>query len=139
MEKGLLKKEYMDDIDSELLDLSLMRDYLQKSNRTDVEFSQLRAVDNLTLIDGGIKIPDILVMQNTKGKTDIMRKNQKTYEPDEIEQIMQQTGLERKDIIALMQDGMQLEKISEAADNLPFKEIADSAAIREMIRKDIRS
>ena len=42
---------------------------------------------------------------------------------------MQRTGLEKEDIIVLLQDGMQLEEIGKAADQLPFKEISESAAI----------
>ena len=34
---------------------------------------------------------------------------------------MQRTGLEKEDIIVLLQDGMQLEEIGKAADQLPLK------------------
>lgn len=137
MGKSLLKNEYLDESDEELTNLSLMSNYLEKTNRTDVEFSQLRRINNLTIVDNGIKIPDLLVMQEKNGKTDIMRKKTKRYNTDEITEIMQRTGLEKEDIIALMQDGLELQEIGEAAEMLPFKEISESAAIREMIRKDI--
>lgn len=137
MEKSLLKSEYLDEADNELTNLSLMKNYLEKTNRTDVEFSQLRRIDSLTLVDNGINIPDLLLMKETKGKTDILQKKQKRYTSDEISELMQRTGLEKEDIISLMQDGMKLEEIGKAADQLPFKDISESAAIREMIRKDI--
>ena len=138
MEKGFLKKEYEDSFEEELSNLTLMRDYIRKSGREDETFSSLRAIDNLTLIDGGIQIPEIIVMQSTKGKTDLLSKHSKKYKDDEIEEMVQRTGLEREDIVKLMQDGMQLEEIGEAADALPFKEISESAAIREMIRSNIK-
>lgn len=137
MEKSLLKNEYLDEADNELTNLSLMKNYLEKTNRTDVEFSQFRRIDSLTLVDNGIKIPDLLIMKESKGKTDILQKKQQKYTGDEISELMQRTGLEKEDIIVLLQDGMQLEEIGKAADQLPFKEISESAAIREMIRRDI--
>ncbi len=77
-------------------------------------------------------------MKESKGKTDILqKKKQQKYTGDEISELMQRTGLEKEDIIVLLQDGMQLEEIGKAADQLPFKEISESAAIREMIRRDI--
>lgn len=137
MEKSLLKNEYLDEADNELTNLSLMKNYLEKTNRTDVEFSQFRRIDSLTLVDNGIKIPDLLIMKESKGKTDILQKKQQKYTGDEISELMQRTGLEKEDIIVLLQDGMQLEEIGKAADQLPFKEISESAAIRKMIRRDI--
>lgn len=137
MGKSLLKNEFLDSADEELTNLALMANYLEKTNRTEVEFSQLRRIDNLTIVDNGIKIPDLLLMREKNGKTDIMRKRTTTHNNDEIAEIMQKTGLEREDLIALMQDGLQLQEIGEAAQQLPFKEISESAAIREMIRRDI--
>ncbi len=138
MGKGLLKEEYKEDFEEELEDLSLMRDYIERSGKQDVNFSSLRTMDSLTLIDGGIQIPEIIVMQEEKGKTEIFRKSSKKHESDEIDLVSKKTGLEREDIIELLQDGLELQVISETAENLPFKDIAESAAIREMIRKDIK-
>ena len=82
MEKGFLKKEYEDSFEEELSNLTLMRDYIRKSGREDETFSSLRAIDSLTLIDGGIQIPEIIVMQSTKGKTDLLSKHSKKYKED---------------------------------------------------------
>jgi len=139
MEKSLLKNEYLDEADNELTNLSLMKNYLEKTNRTDVEFSQFRRIDSLTLVDNGIKIPDLLIMKESKGKTDILQKKQQKYTGDEISELMQRTGLEKEDIIVLLQDGMQLEEIGKAADQLPFKEISESAASRQRSPQNRRS
>ena len=80
MEKSLLKNEYLDEADNELTNLSLMKNYLEKTNRTDVEFSQFRRIDSLTLVDNGIKIPDLLIMKESKGKTDILQKSNKNIQ-----------------------------------------------------------
>jgi len=138
MGKGLLKEEYKEDFEEELENLLLMRDYIERSGKQDERFSSLRMMDYLTLIDGGVQIPEIIVMQEEKGKTEVFRKSSKKHEADEIDLVVQKTGLEREDIIELLQDGLELQVISETAENLPFKEIAESAAIREMIRKDIK-
>lgn len=137
MVKGLLKDEEKDKYEDELEVLALMEDYLSKTSGTQLEFTSIRQMQEIDLGDGALRIPNILALQTTKGKTELLNITKQRYEKDEIDELSERTGLERKDIMLLLQDGMKLEEISESADNLPFKEIADSAAIREMIRKEI--
>jgi len=39
--------------------------------------------------------------------------------------------------VLLLNDGIELSEIEKRANELPFKDIAESSAIREMIRRDI--
>lgn len=137
MVKGLLKDEEKDKYEEELEILALMEDYLSKTGETQLDFTSIRKMRDIDLGDGALRIPNILALQTTKGKTELLNITKQRYEKDEIDKLSERTGLERKDIMSLLQDGMKLEEISEIADNLPFKEIADSAAVREMIRKEI--
>lgn len=137
MVKGLLKDEERDKFEEELATFSLMEDYLSKTGQTQLEFTSIRRMQELELGNGALKIPNILAMQSVDGKTELLNITKQEYDREEIEELSKRTGLDRKDIILLLQDGMKIEEISDFADNLPFKEIADSAAIREMIRKEI--
>lgn len=137
MVKGLLKDEERDKFEEELAIFSLMEDYLSKTGQTQLEFTSIRRMQELELGNGALKIPNILAMQSVDGKTELLNITKQEYDREEIEELSKRTGLDRNDIILLLQDGMKIEEISDFADNLPFKEIADSAAIREMIRKEI--
>lgn len=137
MVKGLLKDEERDKFEEELATFSLMEDYLSKTGKTQLEFTSIRRMQELELGNGALKIPNILAMQSVDGKTELLNITKQEYDREEIEELSKRTGLDRNDIILLLQDGMKIEEISDFADNLPFKEIADSAAIREMIRKEI--
>lgn len=137
MVKGLLKDEERDKFEEELATFSLMEDYLSKTGQTQLEFTSIRRMQELELGNGALKIPNILAMQSVDGKTELLNITKQEYDREEIEELSKRTGLDRNDIILLLQDGMKIEEISDFADNLPFKEIADSAAIREMIRKEI--
>lgn len=137
MSKGLLSDDAKKSIEDELSELALIHDYLSKGNKQDEEFSSINRKDEFVLLDGEIRVPNILMLQNAKGVTEILKRHTKTIDKDAIDEVSKKTGLEREDIMALMQDGMELEEISAAVENLPYKEIAESAAIREMIRKDI--
>lgn len=135
MAKGLLKEKEL--LNKELSELTLIQDYLLKTGKKRETFSSIRRVTDLELADGSIKIPNIIVIENTKGNIEILNITEYKHTQEQIDKLMQETGLEEKDIISLMQDGLRLEQIEVMANNLPFKDIADSAAIREMIRKEI--
>lgn len=135
MAKGLLKEKEL--LNRELSELTLIQDYLLKTGKERETFSSIRRVTDLELADGSIKIPNIIVIENTKGNIEILNVTEYKHTQEQIDKLMKETGLEEKDIISLMQDGLRLEQIEVMANNLPFKDIADSAAIREMIKKEI--
>lgn len=137
MAKSLLKEKEKELLGEELSELTLMHDYLLKTGRERETFSSIRRMSDIELADGSIKIPNIIVMQNTEGKSEILNITNYSYEQEQIQKLMDETGLNRKDILSLMCDGLRLEQIEVMANNLPYKDIADSAAIREMIRKEI--
>ena len=137
MAKSLLKEKEKELLGEELSELTLMHDYLLKTGRERETFSSIRRMSDIELADGSIKIPNIIVMQNTEGKSEILNVTNYSYEQEQIQKLMDETGLNRKDILSLMRDGLRLEQIEVMANNLPYKDIADSAAIREMIRKEI--
>lgn len=139
MSKGLLNDDAIKGIEDELSELALMHDYLSKGKQQDEEFSAINKRDEFVLLDGGVKVPNILMLKNAKGVTEILNKHRKTIDKDIIDEVSEKTGLEKEDIMALMQDGMEIEEISSAAEALPYKEISESAAIREMIRAGIDS
>lgn len=137
MAKGLLEEKERELLGEELSELTLLQDYLLKSGREKETFTSIRKMSDIELADGSIKIPNVIVMQNTKGDAKILNITQNNYQQEQIAKLMEETGLKRKDILSLMRDGLRLEQIEVMANNLPFKDIADSAAIREMIRKEI--
>lgn len=137
MAKGLLKEKEKELLGEELSELTLMHDYLLKSGREKETFTSIRRMSDIELADGSIKIPNIIVMQNTEGKSEILNVTNYSYEQEQIQKLMEETGLNRKDVLSLMRDGLRLEQIEVMANNLHFKDIADSATIREMIRKEI--
>lgn len=137
MAKGLLKEKEKELLGEELSELTLMHDYLLKSGREKETFTSIRRMSDIELADGSIKIPNVIVMQNTEGKSEILNVTNYSYEQEQIQKLMEETGLNRKDVLSLMRDGLRLEQIEVMANNLHFKDIADSAAIREMIRKEI--
>lgn len=77
------------------------------------------------------------MLQNKNGVTEILKKYTTQMDIEQIDEASKRTGMKKEDIISLMQDGLMLPEIIDIADRLPFKEISDSAAIREMIKKDV--
>ena len=141
MIKGNLTEKSLEELEEELAKFELMDDYLQKTGQQKEKFTSLREAESLILIDGANPIKNIILMENAKGKTEILKRTKTEYDEKEIEELAKKTGLEKKDIIALLQHGMKLDEISEAFKEIPpsIKEISDSAVIREMIKKDINS
>ena len=137
MAKGLLKEKEKELLGEELSELTLMQDYLLKSGRERETFTSIRRMSDIELADGSIKIPNIIVMQNKKGNAEILNVTKYDYQQEQIDKLMEETGLNRKDVLSLMRDGLRLEQIEVMANNLQFKDVVDSAAIREMIRKQI--
>lgn len=137
MVKGLLKEEELKNLKEEKEYFDLMYDYLSKGEKEQEEFTSIRRMPELELADGSIKIPDILAMENKNGKIELLNKTSKIFKEDELEKIAKSTGMEKEDILVLIQDGMDVKAIDEKAEKLPFKNIADSKAIREMVRKEI--
>lgn len=137
MVKGLLKEEELKKLKEEKEYFDLMYDYLSKGEKEQEEFTSIRRMPELELADGSIKIPDILAMENKNGKIELLNKTSKIFKEDELEKIAKSTGMEKEDILVLIQDGMDEKAIDEKVEKLPFKNIADSKAIREMIRKEI--
>ena len=140
MMKGNLTKEAMDRLEEELSRFELMGDYLTKTEQQKESFTSLKQAERFLLADGAIPINNIILMENSKGKTDILNISTTKYSQKEIEELAKETGLEEKDIISLLQDGMKIEDISAAVAQIPktIKDISESAAIREMIKKDIK-
>ena len=137
MVKGLLKEEELKKLKEEKEYFDLMYDYLSKGEKEQEEFTSIRRMPELELADGSIKIPDILAMENKNGKIELLNKTSKVFKEDELERIAKSTGMEKEDILVLIQDGMDEKAIDEKVEKLPFKNIADSKAIREMVRKEI--
>lgn len=137
MAKGLLKEKEKELLGEELSELTLMQDYLLKSGRERETFTSIQRMSDIELADGSIKIPNIIVMQNKKGNAEILNVTKYDYQQEQIDKLMEETGLNRKDVLSLMRDGLRLEQIEVMANNLQFKDVADSAAICEMIRKQI--
>lgn len=137
MAKGLLKEKEKELLGEELSELTLMHDYLLKSGRERETFTSIRRMSEIELADGSIKIPNIIAMQNTKGNTQILNVTKYDYQQEQIDKLIEETGLNPKDVLSLMRDGLRLEQIEVIANNLPFKDTADSASIREMIRNEI--
>ncbi len=137
MEAELLKDEAFKEIEDEISELTMIHSYLTNTNQRESDFVSIRNKEEFVLLDGAIKVPKILMLQNSNGITEILKKYSTRIDKDRIKEVEQATNLERKDILALMQDGMSLDDIESAANVLPFKDIAESAAIREMIRRDI--
>ncbi len=137
MVKGLLKEEELKKLKEEKEYFDLMYDYLSKGEKEQEEFTSIRRMPELELADGSIKIPDILAMENKNGKIELLNKTSKVFKEDELEKIAKSTGMEKEDILVLIQDGMDEKAIDEKVEKLPFKNIADSKAIREMVRKEI--
>lgn len=137
MGKGVFKEENKRELEKELSDLSLLKDYISKTRQEDAEFSEIRDMDEFVMLDGGIRVPKIVMLEKSKGTTEILKRYSMEYGEDSIDELMQNTGLEKKDIMALMSEGLEYDEIEKRANNLPFKEISESAAIREMIKKEI--
>ena len=137
MAKGLLKEKEKELLGEELSELTLMQDYLLKSGRERETFTSIQRMSDIELADGSIKIPNIIVMQNKKGNAEILNVTKYDYQQEQIDKLMEETGLNRKDVLSLMRDGLRLEQIEVMANNLQFKDVVDSAVIREMIRKQI--
>ena len=109
MVKGLLKDEERDKFEEELATFSLMEDYLSKTGKTQLEFTSIRRMQELELGNGALKIPNILAMQSVDGKTELLNITKQEYDREEIEELSKRTGLDRNDIILLLQDGMKIE------------------------------
>lgn len=137
MIRGNLNDDFKQSMDEELTRFELMEDYLRKNGKENDTFTSLRQAESIKLANDAVKINNILLMQHTNGKTDLLNRTSEEYSKEEIEKISQSTGLKKQDIILLLQDGMKLVEIAEKANKVPFKENAESAAIRELIRKDI--
>lgn len=137
MNKGLLDDKAKKDLEKELYELSLLDDYMISNAKEHEEYNAIKRRDEFVLLDGGIKLPEILMLQNKDGVTEIVKRYYDLVEMSRIDEISKKTGLEKDDLVSLMKDGMELEQIEEIADNLPFKDIAESAAIREMIKREL--
>ena len=137
MEKGFIKSEALRSIENELTDMTLLSTYLERTHQTDQRFNSIRKIDELVMLDGGIKIPKVLLLENSKGIYEILKSHSAVVGRDRIAELEKSTKLKRADIVSLMQDGMSVDDIEKAANALPFKDIAESEAIREMIRKDV--
>ncbi len=134
---GNLTLDSKKEIEDELEELSAICNYLEKSDRQDTNFTSLQRRDELVLIDG-IKIPRILMLQNSDGVTEILKRGQKTkLNKDEIEKLSEETKLDVEDIAELIEFGMTNDEIAQAAKMIPFKENAESKAISEMIKMKI--
>ncbi len=138
MEKGFLKKDAMESIEDELTDMTLLQSYLSNNDQRDEKFNSIRNIDELVLLDGGLKIPKVVLLENADGRSEILKKHSLIIDKDRVAEVEKNTKLDRKDIMLLMQDGMSIDDIEKSANELPFKEIAESSAIREMIRKNVK-
>ena len=137
MIKGKISEDAKRKLEDELTEMAIIHDYLSKTNQKEAEFVSIRNKKEMIFLDGQIRVPKILMMENSNGITELLKKHTTQIENSKIESTSKSTGLERKDIMLLLNDGMELNEIEKKANELPFKDIAESSAIREMIRRDI--
>lgn len=137
MRKWSISLEAKRQIEGELDELALISNYISKTGQENEKFTSISRRKEFVLLDGAVRVPKILLIENSKGVTEILNRFSREISPKDVDSLSKKTGLNREDIASLMQDGMDVSDIELAADNLPFKDIAESAAIREMIRKGL--
>lgn len=109
MNKWCLSDEAKKQIEDEITELTLVHDYISKTNQENAEFSSIQDRDELILIDGGIKVPKVMMLENSNGITEIVNRVSKEFELEFVEDLAKRNGIEVNDVIALMQDEMQIE------------------------------
>lgn len=125
------------EIMEEWLEMTLIEDYLYKSDQEDVELESIEHRKEFTISNVEMVVPNILMLKNSNGITEILNRCSNVIDTNEIAVVCARTNLKREDIVLLMRDGMKLDDILKIAEDLPFIDIAESAAIREMVRRKI--
>lgn len=121
----------------EWLEMNLIEDYLYKSDQEDAELESIEYRKEFTISNVEMVVPNVFMLKNSNGITEILNRCSNVIDKDEMAVICARTKLSREDIVLLMRDGMKLDDIERIADDLPFKDISESAAIREMVRRKI--
>lgn len=109
MNKGYLIDEAKKQIEDEITELTLVHDYILKTNQEETDFTSIQSRDEIVLIDGGIRVPKVMMLENSQGVTEIVNRVSKEFELDFVENLAKKNGLETEEVIALMKNEMQIE------------------------------
>lgn len=109
MNKGCLSDEAKKQIEDEITELTLVHDYISKTNQEDTEFTSIKNRGEIVLIDGGIRVPKVMMLENSEGITQIVNRVQKEFDLEFVEDLAKKNGLEIEEVIALMREEMQIE------------------------------
>lgn len=165
MNKGNLTDKAKKQIENEITELTLVHDYISKTNQEETEFTSIQSRDEIVLIDGGIRVPKAMILENSEGVTEIVNRVSKEFDLEFIEDLAKKNGLETEDVIALMKEEMQievlengnirqesLEKIAEVDDKglmtldekwiqklRPFEEVGLIKLSENLVVKDVKS
>ena len=134
MRKTLLNKEEIEDIENELVTFSLIESYLKNRPSNEQEFTSIRRAKDLSLFDEIDPIQNIVLMQDKSGKTIVLKQSSRKYSFIELQDMIEKYGFDYDDIISLLQTGMSLEEIDQAAERYSSEPSSMAKAIREMIK-----
>lgn len=77
MIKGAISLDVKSKIEDELEELALIQDYLSRTGQEHDEFVSIKRRDEFVFLDGAVRIPNILMLENAKGVTEILNRSGK--------------------------------------------------------------
>lgn len=77
MIKGPISLDVKSKIEDELEELALIQDYLSRTGQEHEEFVSIKRREEFVFLDGAVRIPKILMLENSKGVTEILNRSGK--------------------------------------------------------------
>ncbi len=139
MIKGKINDDTMKKIEKEFSQISLIQDYLSKTGRMEETYTSIRQADSLELLkDLNIPIKNILLLENSRGITELFNITSTQYSKEQLAQVTKETGLAESEIEELLKLGLELESINSIAESIDSKSLADSIQIKERLEEEIK-
>ncbi len=77
MGKGTISLDIKSKIENELEELALIQEYMSRTGQEHEEFVSIKRRDEFVFLDGAVRVPKILMLENSKGVTEILNRTGK--------------------------------------------------------------
>ena len=77
MGKGTISLDIKSKIEDELEELALIQEYMSRTGQEHEEFVSIKRRDEFVFLDGAVRVPKILMLENSKGVTEILNRTGK--------------------------------------------------------------
>lgn len=77
MIKGAMSLDVKSEMEAELEELALIQEYMSRNGKEHEEYVSIRRREEFVFLDGAIRVPKILMLENSKGVTEILNRSGK--------------------------------------------------------------